>query len=170
MSSPLGAVEIESAVPAVEPLAFRRVMGHFLTGVAVVSTLDGEQPVGLTVGSFFSVSLDPPLVGFCAAHTSKSWPVIKRTGRFSVNVLAADQEAVCRSFASTGTDKFDGIDWIRSDGGCPILKDALAWMDCTIEVIHVAGDHEICIGRVATLGDVRSWPPLPFFRGRHELP
>src|SRR5207245_1163323 len=100
-----------------------------LTGVAVVSTLDRNEPVGLTVGSFFSISLDPPLVGFCAANTSKTWPIIRRAGRFCVNVLAADQEALCRRFADTGTNKFDGLTWATSDGGCPRLDKAIAWID-----------------------------------------
>jgi len=155
---------------AIEPRMFRRVMGHFLTGVAVVSTMDDDEPVGLTVGSFFSVSLDPPLVGFCAARTSNTWPIIKRAQRFCVNVLAADQEGVSRNFASTGPNKFDGLDWVMSEGGSPRLDNVLAWIDCEVEVVHDAGDHEICIGRVLGLGDGRLWPPLPFFRGRHEIP
>jgi 3-hydroxy-9,10-secoandrosta-1,3,5(10)-triene-9,17-dione monooxygenase reductase component len=158
-----------AATSAIEPRVFRRVLGHFLTGVAVVSTMDRNEPVGLTVGSFFSISLDPPLVGFCAANTSKTWPIIKRAGRFCVNVLAADQEAVCRKFAGTGTNQFDGLTWATSDGGCPRLDNVIAWIDCDIEVIHEGGDHEICVGLVRALGDDRRWPPLPFFRGHHQI-
>jgi 3-hydroxy-9,10-secoandrosta-1,3,5(10)-triene-9,17-dione monooxygenase reductase component len=157
------------ATSTIEPHVFRRVLGHFLTGVAVVSAMDGGEPVGLTVGSFFSVSLDPPLVGFCAARSSKTWPAIRRSGRFCVNVLAADQEGVCRSFARTGAAKFEGVSWAFSVGGCPRLDDVIAWIDCDIEVVHEAGDHEICIGRVRALGDGRLSVPLPFFRGRHQI-
>jgi 3-hydroxy-9,10-secoandrosta-1,3,5(10)-triene-9,17-dione monooxygenase reductase component len=159
----------ELATAKIEPHVFRRVLGHFLTGVAVISTMDGEDPVGLTVGSFFSVSLDPPLVGFCAARSSRTWPVIRRSGCFCVNILAADQEGVCRSFARTGTDKFEGVSWALSDGGCPRLDDVIAWIDCDIEIVHGAGDHEICIGRVRALGDGRLSVPLPFFRGKHQI-
>jgi 3-hydroxy-9,10-secoandrosta-1,3,5(10)-triene-9,17-dione monooxygenase reductase component len=159
-------------VPAettIEPQVFRRVLGHFLTGVAIVATMDGIEPVGLTVGSFFSVSLRPPLVGFCAAYTSNTWPVIKRVGRFCVNVLAADQEGVSRKFAGTGTTKFDGVDWTESEAGCPRLGNVLAWIDCEIEAVHQAGDHEICVGRVLALGDGPLSAPLPFFRGKHQI-
>jgi 3-hydroxy-9,10-secoandrosta-1,3,5(10)-triene-9,17-dione monooxygenase reductase component len=169
MDTTPGSVTGDLALSTIEPQFFRRVLGQFLTGVAVISAMDGEEPVGLTVGSFFSVSLDPPLVGFCAARSSKTWPTIKRAGRFCVNVLAADQEAVSRSFARTGTDKFQGIGWAMSDGGCPRLDGVIAWIDCDIEVVYGAGDHEICVGRVRGLGDPRLSVPLPFFRGRHQI-
>ena len=131
--------------------------------------MDSGKPVGLTVGSFFSVSLDPPLVGFCVARSSKTWPVIKGGGRFCVNVLAADQEGVCRSFARTGTEKFQGVGWSPTDRGCPRLDDVIAWIDCDIQAVHDAGDHEICIGQVRALGDPRRSVPLPFFRGQHQI-
>jgi 3-hydroxy-9,10-secoandrosta-1,3,5(10)-triene-9,17-dione monooxygenase reductase component len=164
-----GSMTGSPATSEIEAQAFRRVLGHFLTGVAVVSTMDGDEPVGLTVGSFFSISLDPPLVGFCAAHSSNTWPIIKRSGRFCVNVLAADQEGVSRRFARTGANKFDGLSWAASDGGCPKLDNVIAWIDCDIEVVHRAGDHEICVGRVRALGDGRLSAPLPFFRGQHRI-
>jgi 3-hydroxy-9,10-secoandrosta-1,3,5(10)-triene-9,17-dione monooxygenase reductase component len=157
------------ATAQIEPQVFRRVLGHFLTGVAVVSTMDGTEPVGLTVGSFFSISLDPPLVGFCAANSSSTWPIIKRSGHFCVNVLAADQEGVSRKFARTGANKFDGVSWAASDSGCPRLDDVIAWIDCDIEAVHGAGDHEICVGLVRALGDGRPSAPLPFFRGQHLI-
>jgi 3-hydroxy-9,10-secoandrosta-1,3,5(10)-triene-9,17-dione monooxygenase reductase component len=169
MDTAPGSATSSLAVATIEPQVFRRVLGQFLTGVAVISAMDGEEPVGLTVGSFFSVSLDPPLVGFCAALSSKTWPVVRKSGRFCVNVLAADQEGVCRSFARTGTDKFQGVSWALSDGGCPRLDDVIAWIECDIEAVHGAGDHEICIGRVRALGDPRRSVPLPFFRGRHQI-
>jgi 3-hydroxy-9,10-secoandrosta-1,3,5(10)-triene-9,17-dione monooxygenase reductase component len=169
MITSTGSMTDRPASSEIEPRVFRRVLGHFLTGVAVVSTMDGSEPVGLTVGSFFSISLDPPLVGFCAAQSSATWPIIKRSGRFCVNVLAADQEGVSRKFARTGANKFDGVSWAASDGGCPRLDDVIAWIDCDIEVVHGAGDHEICVGRVRALGDGRLSAPLPFFRGQHQI-
>jgi 3-hydroxy-9,10-secoandrosta-1,3,5(10)-triene-9,17-dione monooxygenase reductase component len=169
MDTTPGAVTSDLALSTIEPQDFRRVLGQFLTGVAVISAMDGEEPVGLTVGSFFSVSLAPPLVGFCVARSSKTWPVIRRSGRFCVNVLAADQEGVCRSFARTGADKFQGVGWTLSDGGSPQLDDVIAWIDCDIEVVYDAGDHEICVGHVRGLGNPRLSVPLPFFRGRHQI-
>ncbi len=152
---------------AVAPELFRYVLGHFSTGVAVVSAMSQGEPVGLTMGSFFSVSLDPPLVGFCAAKTSRTWPGIKEAGRFCVNVLTAEQEALCRQFAASGEDKFRGVSWTTTDGGSPRLANVLAWIDCEIEAMHDAGDHEICIGRVQNLGALPSSQPLLFFRGRY---
>ncbi|MGW6144838.1 flavin reductase family protein [Streptomyces sp. NPDC055140] len=169
MTSTPVSVTADSPITEIEPQVFRKVLGQFLTGVAVVSAMDGTQPVGLAIGSFFSISLDPPLVGFCAADSSSTWPVIKRAGRFCVNVLAADQEGVCRNFARTGADKFDGVGWAPSGGGCPRIDDVLAWIDCDIETVHTAGDHEICVGRVRALGDGRRSAPLAFFRGRHRI-
>jgi 3-hydroxy-9,10-secoandrosta-1,3,5(10)-triene-9,17-dione monooxygenase reductase component len=169
MSATFQRVTQDRVEELIEPQVFRRVLGHFLTGVAVIATLDAGQPVGLTVGSFFSVSLAPPLVGFCIAETSKTWPILKQAGRFCVSVLAADQEMVSRQFAVSGADKFEGLAWSLSDGGCPRLDDVIAWIDCDVAAIHVAGDHEICIGRVHALGDGRPAGPLPFFRGSHQL-
>jgi 3-hydroxy-9,10-secoandrosta-1,3,5(10)-triene-9,17-dione monooxygenase reductase component len=154
----------------IAPEYFRRVLGHFLTGVTVVSAVFQGEPVGLTVGSFFSASLDPPLVGFCAAKTSRSWPGIKEVGDFCVNVLAADQEALCRQFATaSGSDKFRGVGWTMTDGGAPRLDRVLAWIDCRIEAVHDAGDHEICIGRVKRLSVDHGRPPLLFFRGQYLI-
>jgi len=159
--------EADVGSEAVAPELFRRVLGHFSTGVAVVSAMHQGEPVGLTMGSFFSVSLDPPLVGFCAAETSKTWPGIKKAGHFCVNVLTADQEALCRQFAASGVDKFRGVSWTPTDGGAPRLANVLAWIDCEIEAMHDAGDHEICIGRVQNLGAMPSSQPLLFFRGQY---
>jgi hypothetical protein len=104
--------EVGVGSEAVAPELFGHVLGHFSTGVAVVSAMHQGAPVGLAMGSFFSVSLDPPLVGFCAAKTSKTWPGIKEAGRFGVNVLTADQEALCRQFAASG-----GFSQIRGFAG-----------------------------------------------------
>jgi 3-hydroxy-9,10-secoandrosta-1,3,5(10)-triene-9,17-dione monooxygenase reductase component len=156
----------EVDAPEIEPGLFRQVLGHFPTGVTVVTAVDDDQPVGLAVGSFFSVSLDPPLVAFCPDKRSSSWPVIQRTGRFCVNVLAEDQEAMSRQFATPGVDKFAGIGWSpTAGGGSPRLADVLAWVDCQIEAVHDAGDHEICVGRVLGLAVEREARPLVFYRG-----
>ncbi|MGH2685848.1 MAG: flavin reductase family protein [Actinomycetota bacterium] len=150
---------------AFDAARFRQVLGHFPTGVTVVTAADGEQPVGLAVGSFTSVSLEPPLVAFCPAKTSSSWPKIRAAGHFCVNILAEDQEDVCRAFASKATDKFEGLGWRRGTKGVPILTDVLAWIVCHIDAVHDAGDHEVVIGRVIELEVEKESGPLVFYRG-----
>jgi flavin reductase (DIM6/NTAB) family NADH-FMN oxidoreductase RutF len=155
-----------SDVHGITEARFRQVLGHFPTGVTVVTAHGpGEAPVGLCVGSFFSVSLDPPLVGFCPGKSSTSWPGIERAGSFCVNVLADDQEDVARVFAGKGEDKFMGIGWKAASSGSPIINDVLAWIDCSIEDIHDAGDHYIVTGEVHELKVEREHHPLVFFRG-----
>lgn len=148
---------------------FRRVLGHLPTGVTIIaSQLDG-RPVGFAVGTFFSVSLEPPMVGFCAAKTSTSYPDVEKSGTFCANVLAHDQEAVSRVFASSGADKFAGLGWRRSpDSASPMINDALAWIDCTISSVSDAGDHVIVLGDVLRLEVNRSTGPLVFFRGGYH--
>lgn len=145
--------------------AFREVLGQFATGVAVVTaTADGE-PVGMAVNSFTSVSLDPPLVLFCAARTSTTWPSIRAAGRFAVNILAEHQEDVSRLFATRGADRFGAVDWHLGASGAPVLDDLLAFVDCVIESEHDAGDHVIVIGRVLDLGIRAERGPLLFHGG-----
>ena len=149
-----------------DPRHFRRVLGHFPTGVVVVTSHDHNGgPLGMTVGSFTSVSLSPPLVAFLPGKQSRTAPKILRTGRFCVNVLGAHQEAECRSFAGGGDRKFDGIDWTPSPSGLPRLDGAVAWIECTVEVVHGAGDHDIVIGRVTSLDVASPSSPLLFHRG-----
>lgn len=147
---------------------FRQVLGHFPTGVIIAATIHEDRPHGLAIGSFFSVSLEPPLVGFCADHRSSTWPRIRETGRFCASILAADQEDVCRVFASPADDKFAGVGWEHSPLGSPRIKDALAWIDCSVETWHTAGDHDIVVGRVADLEVARESDPLVFFRGGYR--
>lgn len=155
--------------PVFDDARFRQVLGHFCTGIAVITSLDGDAPVGFTAQSLTSVSLDPPLVSVCPAKTSSSWPRIRATGRFCANVLAEDQEALCRSFAApaaSGGDKFSGVGWTPSVAtGSPVLTGALAWVDCELEAEHEAGDHLIVLGRVVDLGVAEEGRPLLFYRG-----
>ena len=145
---------------------FRRVLGHFPTGVTVVTGAEDGSPVGLAIGSFGSVSLDPPLVMFCPGKSSNSWPVIEASGSFCVNVLADDQAAVSSLFAGRDPDKFAGVAWSTRVTGSPVLEDCLAWIDCTIETVHEGGDHWIVVGRVLDLGvDRPEVGPLIFFKG-----
>ena len=145
---------------------FRTVLGHFPTGVAVVTGMDADgQPAGMAVGSFSSVSLDPPLVAFMPDKSSTSWPKFRDSGSFCVNILGADQESVCRAFASRGGDKFADLAWRPAGSGAPLLDGVLAWIDCDTEVVHEAGDHYIVIGRVRELDIGTPALPLVFFQG-----
>lgn len=152
---------------------FRNVLGHFATGVTVITAAGSAGPVGLAVNSFTSVSLDPPLVAFCAANSSSTWPTIHDAKHFCVNIVAEDQQEVCRLFATKGAERFTSIKWRSSThSGAPILDDVLAWIDCAIEAEHPAGDHVIVVGRVHEVGVERDGNPLVFFRGgygRYEL-
>ena len=148
----------------IDPHEFRRVLGHFPTGVAAVTSLDDAgQAIGMAVGSFTSVSLSPPLVAFLPDKRSSTFPKIRRSGRFCVNVLAARQEAVCRALA--GPRKFDDVDWTPSTTGMPRVTEAIAWIECEIDAVHDAGDHEIVVGRVLALEAGAASLPLLFFQG-----
>jgi 3-hydroxy-9,10-secoandrosta-1,3,5(10)-triene-9,17-dione monooxygenase reductase component len=142
------------------------VLGHFATGVTVVTSMTGDRrPVGLAVNSFTSVSLAPALVAFCVGVTSSTWPTVRSSGAFCVNILAEDQEAVSRAFATHGVDRFSGLGWKPAPSGAPILADVLAWVDCTVEAEHEAGDHRIVVGRVRELDLLHEGRPLVFYRG-----
>jgi 3-hydroxy-9,10-secoandrosta-1,3,5(10)-triene-9,17-dione monooxygenase reductase component len=153
------------SVGVIEPSLFRQVLGHFPTGVTVVTARPETGPVGMAIGSFTSVSLDPPLVGFLPAKNSSSWPAIEAAGSFAVNILADDQESLCRTFASKADNKFDGVEWRAAGSGSPILGGVLAWIDCDIESVVEAGDHWFVLGRVRELQVAREGKPLVFFRG-----
>lgn len=151
---------------------FRHVLGHYPTGVSVVTSAneDGSPAAGMVVGTFNSVSVDPPLVAFLPDKSSSSWPLIEKTGRFCVNVLGADQEALCRKFSARGGDKFEGVEWRRSPSGLPILNGVVAWVDCSIEQVVESGDHYIVVGRVLSLDVESSELPLTFHRGKFHQP
>lgn len=153
-----------------DPALFRRVLGHFATGVTVVTGMDGGEPVGFTCQAFTSLSLDPPLVAIAPSRASTSWPRIAPTGRFCVNVLTAPEAALARHFAVSGGRKFDGVDWSPSANDCPVLAGVLAFVDCALEAVHDAGDHVVAVGRVLDLGvgtDERAAAgPLLFYRGQ----
>lgn len=153
---------------SIDPRRFREVLGHYPTGVVVITALrEDGSPTGLVVGTFTSVSLDPPLVAFLPAKSSTSWPTMREVGSFCVNVLGYGHEHVCERFAVSGADKFEGVGWKPGQSGSPVLDESIAWVDCDVEAIHDAGDHEIVIGRVRDL-EVREGAagPLIFFRGR----
>ena len=153
---------------AIDPQDYRRTLGNYPTGVVIITGVDAEGPVGLAIGSFASVSLDPPLVGFLPDKGSSSWPKIHESGSFCVNVLAADQLDVCRAFASRGGDKYQSIDWTPGPTGSPVIDGVVAWIDCTIERVDEAGDHWFVLGRVVEMQVSRDdVGPLLFLRGAY---
>jgi flavin reductase (DIM6/NTAB) family NADH-FMN oxidoreductase RutF len=162
-------VSADRSASAIDSARFRQVLGHFPTGVTVITAATPDGPAGLAVGSFFSVSLDPPLVAFCAAKSSTSYPKIAEAGHFVVNVLSEDQEDVSRVFASKGTDKFAGIGYRQArDTGAPVLDGVLAWIGCDIDAVHEAGDHYIVVGLVHEMEIGHEGGPLLFFRGGYS--
>jgi 3-hydroxy-9,10-secoandrosta-1,3,5(10)-triene-9,17-dione monooxygenase reductase component len=151
---------------------FRDVLGRFASGVTVVTAISGGAPVGLTCQSFSSVSLNPPLVLFIPAKTSRAWPAIQRSGKFCVNFLADGQAELSNQMASKGVDKFADVAWTPAPAtGSPLIHDTLAYVDCQIQSVHEAGDHYVVIGRVLDLGlpeeDSGIDQPLLFFRGQY---
>jgi len=147
-------------------------MGHFPTGVTVVTGVDAQgNPHGITIGSFVSVSLDPPLVGFFPGKNSRSWPSIAQSGSFCVNLLAAGQDELCWRFAkepAEGEDsKFVGLTWNRSATGSPVLPGVIGWIDCTVESVSEAGDHWFVLGGVVDLAhEAEVTDAMVFFRGK----
>jgi len=153
----------------VAPRTFRQVLGRFPTGVTVVTAITDAGPVGLSIGSFTSVSLDPPLVGFLPARHSRSWPLIRTAGRFCVNVLGAGQAHLARQFASPRDDRFGDVPWRPAPfSGAPLLEGVIAWIDCALESTAPAGDHLFVLGRVHRLDAVDGGDPLVFFRGGYH--
>jgi 3-hydroxy-9,10-secoandrosta-1,3,5(10)-triene-9,17-dione monooxygenase reductase component len=154
------------AVRSVEPVLFRSVLGHFPSGVTVVTGHDGARTLGFTCQSFSALSLDPPLVVVLVSRASTSWPVIAETAGFCVNVLSRHQKSLSAQFARSGTDKYAGVAWHATGSGRPVLDDATAWVDCALDATHDGGDHLIVVGRVLDLGAADDTPsPLVFFRG-----
>lgn len=159
--------------PAIDPRHFRNVLGCYPTGVCVVTSEIAGARHGFVVGSFTSISLAPPIVGFFPDKSSTSWPRIAATGRFCVNILGADQLELCKRFASRLEDKFDGLVHHRTPGGLPLIDGAVAWIECRIASVQEIGDHLLVIGAVEALDKSDQGSPLLFFGGGyhrlHEL-
>jgi 3-hydroxy-9,10-secoandrosta-1,3,5(10)-triene-9,17-dione monooxygenase reductase component len=152
----------------IDPALFRQVLGSYPTGVcAITATGTDGAPVGMVIGSFTSVSLDPPLVGFLPDKTSSTWPLIEAAGHFCVNVLASDQMDVCRQLAAKGTDKFAGLDVVQTEHGHPAIANSIALIACQIDGVLDAGDHWFVLGRVQGLETTRDGDPMLFYRGRY---
>ena len=156
-------------VTAVDGASMRTVLGHFASGVVVVTAAGPAGPLGFTCQSFASLSLDPPLVSFAAARSSRTWPAIRAVGSFCVNVLAEDHERYSGQFARSGTDKYAGVRWRPGPSGAPILDGVVAWIGCTLYGEHDGGDHTLVVGRVTALAADPARAPLVFHRGRYGL-
>jgi flavin reductase (DIM6/NTAB) family NADH-FMN oxidoreductase RutF len=165
MSSPAP----DGAPAIVDPRVMRDVLGHFASGVTVVTAMTEEAPIGFTCQSFSSLSLDPPLVAFAPARTSQTWPRLREIGRFCVNVLAEGQDAVSQTFARSGTDKFAGVHWTPSAHGAPVLDDVVAGIDGELWAEYDGGDHTIVVARVLDLGAHPERRPLLYHRGTYGL-
>lgn len=145
---------------------FRDVMGHYPTGVALVTAIGSDgQPIGMVVGSFTSVSMDPPLVAYLPMINSYTFGLIREAEYFAINVLSAEQEGLCRRFASRIEDKWSGVDWTTTPNGAPVLEGAVAWIECTTDSITEAGDHYLVMGRIENMDVVNPVAPLLFFQG-----
>lgn len=144
---------------------FRDVLGNFPTSVVAVTTVHEERPHGMVVGSFTSVSLDPPLVSFLADRSSATLQTIQEAGRFCANALAGDQERLSRRMSTRGADRFEGVPWTPSPLGNPVLDGVVAWVDCAVEQVVGLGDHLLVVGRVRDLRVESIKTPLLFFRG-----
>jgi flavin reductase (DIM6/NTAB) family NADH-FMN oxidoreductase RutF len=151
----------------IDPERFRRALGHLPTGVTVVTGHHPSGPAAMSANSVTSVSLHPPLILFCPAKSSTTWPKIRESGHFCVNVFAAHHEEISRRFSQRGVDRFAGVAMHDRPAG-PALDDAIAWIECSIYAVHEAGDHLIVVGAVEALeereGEER---PLVFFKGRY---
>jgi flavin reductase (DIM6/NTAB) family NADH-FMN oxidoreductase RutF/DNA-binding MarR family transcriptional regulator len=148
--------------------ALRQSLGQFATGVAIVTAQGGSQPVGVTINSFSSVSLDPPLVQWAIAKSSQSYPVFMAAAHFAIHVMTADQMDLASRFARSGPDKFAGLQSIAGLGGAPLLEDCAAVFECAADARHHAGDHTILIGRVERYQH-HDRPLLLFAKGRYGL-
>lgn len=155
---------------AIEPLSFREALGHYASGITVITSHIDDEPIGFTCQSFYSVSMSPPLVSFSVMCNSASYPKIRQAGRFLVNILSGEQAKISNQFARRGTDKWHGVEWQQSPLGNPIIPGSLHWLDCEIHAEHAAGDHLIVIGEVKALNlqEAAATQPLLYFKGQYR--
>lgn len=152
----------------VTPQAMRRVLSYYPTGVAIVTSRCGERPIGFVVGTFTSISLEPPLVGFFISSSSQSFPLMRDAGVFCCNVLSSDHEALSSKFSSRSEDRFAGVEWREGVTSSPILREAVAWLECRLYDTHPVGDHHLVVGEVVDLRAARDVTPLVFHRGAYS--
>ena len=152
----------------IDSRTFRDTLGRFGSGVVIVTATNKSAPIGFVMQSFMSLSLDPPLIAVAPAKSSSSWPKIREVGQFCVNILAADQLDLCRTFSNPCEDRFAGIEIETGATGAPRLPGAIAYIDCDLEREHDAGDHTLAIGRVRDLAmHAVERAPLLFYSGQY---
>jgi 3-hydroxy-9,10-secoandrosta-1,3,5(10)-triene-9,17-dione monooxygenase reductase component len=151
----------------VTPARMREILGHFCSGLTVITAATDNGPAGFTCQSFTSLSLDPALISFNPARTSSTWPILRDGGRFCVNILPAEHVELSNKFARSGTDKFEGVAYHASPLGNPILDQALAWIDCELHEEYDGGDHTIVLGLVKAMQARSDAEPLLFFKGSY---
>jgi 3-hydroxy-9,10-secoandrosta-1,3,5(10)-triene-9,17-dione monooxygenase reductase component len=155
---------------SIDQMRFRNTVGRYASGITIITGHDAEGPIGFTCQSFYSVSVNPPLVSFSVMKTSTTYPRIRDTGTFAVNILSVGQEIISNQFAGRGTEKWAGITWNPTNNANPVLDGTLTWLDCIIHAEHDAGDHIIVIGHVNELGapQVQQPDPLLYFEGQYR--
>src|SRR5215469_13257359 len=152
----------------IEKNELRRVMGHFATGVTVITSFRSSGELhGLTANAFTSVSLIPPLLLVCVDKKAESYPCFEESRVFTVNILASDQEDLSRRFAVSGGQKFEGVAYRIGANGAPILNGSLGYIECKVAAVHDAGDHTIYLGEIEQ-AETREAKPLLFFRGGYR--
>lgn len=169
MATKTGNIQRTAVAAAPTPDEMRRGLGQFASGVTVVTGMGTDGPVGFTCQSFASVSLEPPMVLFCADHRGRAWPMIRRSGRFTINILHEDQSDLCFRFGSSRGAKFEGLDWAQSQWATPSLPDVLMRVHAQVHSVHTAGDHDVVIGHVRELEPVCEEQPMVFFQGGFGL-
>jgi flavin reductase (DIM6/NTAB) family NADH-FMN oxidoreductase RutF len=152
----------------IDPRRFRDVLGHLPTGVTVIAASGDDGPVGMAANSVTSLSLDPPLVLFCPAKSSSTWPRLRAAGAFCINVMAGHHEELTRQFAAKEADRFAGVEYTARETG-PALTEAVAWVECRLRDEHDGGDHTIVVADVVAIeaAEAVDLEPLVFFKGRY---
>jgi 3-hydroxy-9,10-secoandrosta-1,3,5(10)-triene-9,17-dione monooxygenase reductase component len=161
--------DISSGSDVVDAAQIRQVLGHFASGVTIITALLDGDPVGFTCQSFASLSLDPPMVTFAPSRASTTWPKIRQAGSFCVNVLSDAHSELSNAFARSGTDKFAGVQWRSSRRGAPVLDGVVAYVDCRVWAEYDGGDHIIVAASVVDLAADSTRRPLVFHRGKYGL-
>ncbi|MEY9981493.1 3-hydroxy-9,10-secoandrosta-1,3,5(10)-triene-9,17-dione monooxygenase reductase component [Bradyrhizobium yuanmingense] len=161
----------QSSLSQIDTRSLRYALGRFASGITVITGLVETVPTGFTCQSFYSVSLTPPLVSFCVMKTSKSWPAIRSSRRFTVNVLSEEQQEISDAFAKSGPDKSKHVDWAAFPDGKAVIANTLMWLDCSLHSEHEFGDHFLVVGEVENMSPV-DWDshgnPLIYFRGQYR--
>jgi flavin reductase (DIM6/NTAB) family NADH-FMN oxidoreductase RutF len=146
----------------------KEVLGHYVTGIVIVTAMTPEGPAGFTCQTFGSLSIDSALVFFAATSTSASWQRVRQVGVVGVNILRDDQEPLARGFAVSGVDKFAGVPWIAAPNGSPFLEGSLAYLEGTIREVTNHGDHDIVVAEL-DFASTEPGGPLAYYRGGYRV-